>query len=143
MLTLKRLSEGVWFDYPQVEGVRLKVRPVTLAKGQEIRNSLRTKKYMEFPDPKRKGKKFSQVVDDVDDGAVLRAIWDYALEAFEGIGVEDATGAILSDPKQIRDAIYESDDLRDFISERSAELRESGEQKLEDELKNSDSSQSG
>ena len=119
-MKLKRYKEGVWFDV--CDGVRVKVRPIYHSQVAKIMNKHRKKVIAG-----------DRVVDDYDEAAIAFEIFNYTLEEFEGI---EADG-------DVREAIFDNDPLREFISEKAGMLKEKYEKEFEEDLKNSKSSQGG
>jgi hypothetical protein len=143
MLKLKRYVAGQWFDYPKAPGVRLLIRPLHLTTGLNIRSKIREKVVIDVIDPKTK-KPVSTLMEDVDTGLFSWEVFSYMLEDFEGIKMEDESGVTVEVPKEeMKRAIFDDPDLRDFVSAKSDFLREQGSKRVEDELKNSPSLQSG
>jgi hypothetical protein len=94
-------------------------------------------------DPKTQ-KSVTVLMEDVDTGRFSWEIFDYMLVDFEGIQIEGEDGKTIEVSKsELKRAIFDDTNLRDFVSEKSEWLRDNGAQKLEDEVKNSASSQSG
>lgn len=133
MLKLKRFKEGVWADFLEVPGVRVKVRPVPLGYQLELRSKLRKR----VPIDVEPGKP-PQFIEDVDEGALLWSVFSHTLEDWEGIEVEGNPT-----PEEIKKAIFDHDGLRQFIIDKSRELSQTEEKKIEEETKNLSSSQSG
>jgi len=143
MLKLKRFSSGQWFDYPKASGVRLLIRPLQLSSGLSIRSKIRGTIPTDVKDPKTQ-KSVTVLMEDVDTGRFSWEIFDYMLVDFEGIQIEGEDGKTIEVSKsELKIAIFDDTNLRDFVSEKSEWLRDNGAQKLEDEVKNSASSQSG
>ena len=139
MLHLKRYDEGVWFDYPDNPGTRIKVRGVTNSAIVNIRSQLR--KTIPTPiDTVIDGKKIQRIdlLDDLDPGAFAWGLFDHILLDWEGIEVEG-----ISDKGLVKKAIFDFDPLRAFINEKSDQLAKAIDGKLAGELKNSESSQDG
>lgn len=127
MLKLKRFNKGVWFNVPDFPGVRVKVRAASHKKTTEILRKHKAKVGVG-----------DQIVDDFDEAAVALELFKYILEDFEGIECEEELSK-----DEIKEIIYEYDKLRDFISEKSAELREKIQGEFDKDLKNSKNSQGG
>jgi len=138
MVRLKRYKEGVWFNVPGLDGVRVKVRPIYHSQVTRIMNKHRKKVVVEITTEeagvlKEKREKEFKVVDDYDEAAIAFDLFNYTLEDFEGI---DAEG-------DVKTAIFDCDPLREFISEKAGELKKKYEEEFEEDLKNSESSQGG
>lgn len=143
MLKLKRYSIGQWFDYPKAPGVKLLIRPLHLTTGLNLRSKVRSRVVMDVVDPKT-NKSVSTLMEDIDSGLFSWEVFNYMLQDFEGISMTDDKDKIVEVPKdEMKRAIFDDPDLRDFVGEKSEFLREQGSQKLEGELKNSPISQSG
>ncbi len=149
MLKLKRFSLGQWVPYPEAEGVRFKIRPLQLSDGMDIRSRIRERIVMSVSDPTGKIKKpIPTLMEDLDSGKFTWEIFDYILEDFEGLQVEKEDGVVLdcnnpAHKQEIKKDIFNSEALRDFISEKSEWLREQGAKQLGEEIKNSNCSQGG
>jgi hypothetical protein len=72
-------------------------------------------------------------LEDVDSAKFTWEIFDYILQDVKGINLEDVPEAGLDDLKK---AIFDDVALREFISEKSEIVREDGDRKLKDEIKN-------
>lgn len=143
MLKLKRFTEGQWIDYPGADKVSFLIRPVNLSTGLSIRSKVRDKVAMDVVDPKT-GKKVYTLMEDVDTGRFSWEAFDYMLQDFKGIALEDEKGNPLELSKdETKKAIFDNDDLRNFITGKAEELATTKASELEDEVKNSKSSQSG
>ncbi len=138
MLKLKRFEEGVWEDYPGFPGVRFKIRPITLSKAMELRSKVRRKIYVMGPSEIDPSIIKPQLVDDVDDGEFSWSIFDQALEAWEGIEVDGSPT-----PEEIKKAIFDHEELREFILARARKQVEDEQASLEQERKNLLSLQDG
>lgn len=155
MLTLKRFSKGQWFDFPGVEGVRFLIRPFQLSDGISVRSKIRKGVAVEIPNPQKEGKTLSIMMEDVDQGELTYKVFDFMLQDFEGLQIEDDGGKIIKlEPgmaqeetvkikAEIKRAAFDSEEIRDFVAEKSEFLRTANEQKKESEMGNSESSQSG
>jgi hypothetical protein len=137
-MKLKKVTEGVWFDYPEEKGVRLKIRSVPWSKALDIRSSVRKKIVMNMPDPLDPTKVIPQIVDDYDEGIVGKQLFYYALEAWEGIELESAATT-----DEIKEAMFDYAPIREFVIEKASELAKLDAKIKDDELKNSETSQSG
>ena len=118
MLRLKRFSEGVWFDYPK--GGRFKIRPIL------------PKDYLDIREKCKRGK------DDYNEAEITFKIFEWMLEAWEDIEIENATT-----PEQVRETIFNHMDIANWIGEKSREISQKEQDKLDGELKNFATSQSG
>jgi hypothetical protein len=143
MLKLKRYSAGQWFDYPKAPGVKLLIRPLHLTAGLSLRSKVREKVVIDVIDPKTK-RLVSTLMEDIDSGRFSWEVFNYMLEDFEGISMTDDNDKVIEvSQEELKRAIFDDPDLRDFVGEKSEFLREQGSNKLEGELKNSPTSQSG
>jgi hypothetical protein len=133
-LTLKRFQEGKWFDYPESAGVKFLIRPLPLSVGLSIRSKIRERVATEVDTMRGKVKgKITTLLEDVDSAKFTWEIFDYILQDVKGINLEDVPEAGLDDLKK---AIFDDVALREFISEKSEIVREDGDRKLKDEIKN-------
>lgn len=120
MLKLKRFDKGIWYDVPKLKGVRVKIRPASHGKVTEIITKYRKK--VDVGD---------RLIDDFDEAQISLDLFKYILEDFEGIECEDDLTE-----EEMKEVIYDYDYLREFISEKSGELREKVQKELEEDLKN-------
>jgi len=127
MLKLKRFDKPQWFDVPQFEGVRLLIKPASFKTTTQILSTV-----------KRKVKTEDGYIDDFDDGKFALELFKELLVDFEGIEVD-------GDPSkdEVKELLYEYEFFRTFVSEKANELYKTIEQELDEELKNSTSSQGG
>ena len=134
-LKLKRFQEGQWFDYPDAEGVRFLIRPLPLSVGLSIRSKIRERVATEIETKtgKQKGQKVTTLLEDVDSAKFTWEIFDYILQDVQGVTLEDDPKASVDDIKKV---IFDNVELREFISEQSENIRQDGERKLKDEIKN-------
>jgi len=140
-LKLKRFQEGQWFTYPDAEGVRFLIRPLPLSVGLEIRSRIRERVATEVETLRGKTKgKVTTLLEDVDSSKFTWEIFKYILEDVEGISIE---GELDTSPEDIKSVIFDTVELREFISEKSESIREDGDRKLKDEMGNLPSSLSG
>ena len=130
-LKLKRFSEGIWFDYPA--GGKFKIRPI------------QPKDYLDFREQAKAGKLAVskpdgqvEYFDNYNEASFYWKVFQYILEDWAEVEVEGATTK-----DEIREAIFNDRNLRDFISDHSNELFAKYHSDLDGELKNSVSSQSG
>ena len=132
MLHLKRFDEGVWFDWPEAEGVRLKIKPLSQKEMIEIRSKVRRKVAILID-----GK--NEIIDDYDESAALWKMFCLSLQEWEGISFDK------KDPtrEEMLLTIFEHDGIRNFVFEKSRWVTVKLEEKFQDELKNSESSESG
>lgn len=131
MLKLKRFSEGVWFDFPR--GGRFKIRPLCPKDYLDLREQSKTGKISVVkPDGSW------EIVDNYDEARFFWKIFTHQLEDWADIIVDGA-----STPDEIKETIFNEREIRDWITEKSSEIYVKEQGKLEDELKNSESSQSG
>jgi len=129
-LHLKRYSEGVWFDYSG--GGRFKIRPLGPKDYLTLRETTRRKLAISKPDGG------FEIVDDYDEAKFFWNSFSYMLEKWEGIEVDGATN-----DDEIREAIFNDREIRDFITEKANEIFLTTQRKLEEESKNSERSQNG
>lgn len=120
MLKLKRFDKSIWYNVPKLNGVRVKVRAASHAKTAEIISKFRKK--VDIGD---------KLTDDFDEARIAIELFKHILDDFEGIECEDD---LTKD--EIKEVIYDYDYLRDFISEKSGELRDKIQAELEEDLKN-------
>lgn len=142
MFALKRYSQGTWYPW-LANGVRFKVRPLSNKKILELRSeSKRGKVAVEMPteDPANPGNHLVKIVDDYNDYQYEWKMFCHCLEDWEGITIE---GDLEVSKEEIRDGIFNNSEMRMFILQKSLELVESENKKVEEELKNSLSSQGG
>jgi len=133
-LKLKRFQAGQWFTYPEAEGVRFLIRPLPLSVGLSIRSKIRERVATEVETQRGKTKgKVTTLLEDVDSAKFTWEIFNYILQDVEGISIEGETDTTLDDIKKI---IFDTVELREFISEKSESIREDGDRKLKDEIKN-------
>lgn len=126
MLKLKRFDEGVWFDYST--SIRFKIRAMT------------PKKLIELREKSRRDKSFvSGEITEQYDGSILNTeIFRWMIEEWRGIEFDGNPS-----PEECKDIIFNHLVFRDFITDKSYELFRVESARVEDELKNSDSSQGG
>jgi hypothetical protein len=142
MLKLRRFKKGEWFDYPGAKGVRFLIRPVQGTVGLDIQKRIRKAVPIDIPsirDPKRK---ITTLLEDINTAEMAWEVFDYMLEDFEGIEVEGDEGPI-TDKVELKKAIFGEPSLQEFISAKSEELVKIQSSKMEEEIKNSNSSQGG
>ena len=136
-MKLKRFKEGVWVDYPKAKEVRFKIRPVTFSQSLSILSEVKEKRVVvDYPDSKDPSKKGPQIVDDYKDGAFLWKMFDQALEAWDGITVDQDEGEAPLGPMEIKKVIFDNNDVREFIFESARNLLEAQGKKEEEERKN-------
>ena len=133
MIKLKRFEKGEWLSVPGLNGVRVKIRPITLSKSASIISQFKRKVVVDGD-----VEEALKIATDYDEYAAALAIFNYILEDFEGIEVEGNP----SEDEQ-REAIYDNDFLREFITESAASLRDDAQTELDKDIKNSKTSQSG
>lgn len=130
-LKLKRFNEGIWFDYPA--GGKFKIRPLQPKDYFDLREDSKVGKLLiSKPDGQ------TEYVDNYNEALFYWKVFKRILEDWAEVEVEGATTK-----DEIRETIFNNHTLRDFISDRSNELSAKINADLEDELKNSASSQSG
>jgi len=127
MLKLKRFDKPEWFEVPKLEGVRLLIRPASFKRTTQLLSSV-----------KRKTEVDGKYIDDYDDSKFALNLFKELLVDFEGVEVD---GDLSKD--EIKELMYEYSIFREFVSEKANELYKAAEDKLEEELKNLTSSQSG
>jgi len=127
MLKLKRFDKPQWFDVPQFEGVRLLIKPASFKTTTQILSTV-----------KRKVKTEDGYIDDFDDGKFALELFKELLVDFEGIEVDGNPSK-----DEVKELLYEYEFFRTFVSEKANELYKTIEQELDEELKNSTSSQGG
>lgn len=143
MLKLKRFKQGEWFDYPGSIGVRLRIRPIQSTTGLELQSKIRTTITREVSSPRNPSRKIPIVLEDVDSNKLAWEIFDYMLEDFEGISMEDEAGQPIVDKAEIKRQLFSVAQVRDFITDKAEGLTEAGVKQWEDETKNLPSSQNG
>ena len=133
MLKLKRFDEGVWYEWPNDPQIKLKIRPIT------------PKKLLDFREKSKKGKIAivlpsgeTQIVDDNNEAKVNWECFSWMVEDWQGIEFDGNPS--MDEKKEI---IFNHISLRDFISDKAAEIYQTETLKIEGELKNSQRSQSG
>lgn len=133
MLKLKRFDEGVWYEWPSDPQIKLKIRPIT------------PKKLLDFREKSKKGKiaiilpnKETQIMDDTNEAKTNWECFMWMLEDWQGIEFD-------GDPstEEKKEIIFNHLSLRDFISDKAAEIFQTETSKIEGELKNLGRSQSG
>jgi len=140
MLKLKRFEEAIRHPYPDAEGVYFKIRSLSPIKLKELRIASKTGKVaVRMPEEDAQREKV-QIVDDFDDLIFERKMFAYCLEDWEGIEFENGNEAKRED---FLKAMFEDRDIRTFVFLKAFESMELEKKKLEEELKNSDSSQNG
>jgi hypothetical protein len=137
MLKLK-LKKGVWVDYPNAVGVKLKIRPFSFSESLKILAEIKEKRVVEnFPiNPRDPSKRGPQVVDDYNDGLFVRESFDSRLEGWEGIEIEPEEDGTSLGPKEIKQALFDNDALREFVFKKSRELADEEVVQEEEERKN-------
>lgn len=131
-MKLKSFDEAVWFDYPDEPGVKFQIRPTPNSVSMEIQTKIRK------PIPVPSETLGMKIVGDINFSQFTWDIIDYALVAWEGIEVEG-----VNDKIQIKKAILNYEPFSRFITAKIKELTDSVTGRIEDELKNSGSSQGG
>ncbi len=129
-LKLKRFSEGIWFDYS--DGAKFKIRPIQPKDYLDLREKSKAKVRVDKPDGT------FDFIDNYNDASFYWEVFQYILEDWNEVEVEGASGK-----DQIKEAIFNDRDARDFISSKSNEMFSKVHSDLEGELKNSGGSQSG
>lgn len=128
MLKLKRFSEGVWFDYPG--GGKFKIRPLLPKDFIEIREQTRRKIAIKNVSGGQ------EIIDDYEEGRLNLLLFRFIVEDWKEI---EADGS----QEEIKDTIFNNAPLRDWIADKSNDLREKISENFEEESKNLKSSQSG
>lgn len=129
-LKLKRFNEGIWVDYL---GGKFKIRSATPADYLRLQDmATEGKVSVTLPDGT------FQIVDNDKKGKFYRSIFDYVLEDFSDVEVDGTT-----DKKEIREALFNDKQMRDFIMDTTNALSERLNADLEQELKNSETLQGG
>jgi len=119
-LRLKRKKEGVWVDFPGNEGVRFKIRPLSLTEMGKIRASIRKKIVVRDPGADlSKGEELQKVVDDIDEFELTKAVFFHILEAWEGIEVDGTEDLSQNDWKTL---MFDESSIRDFVVSESTKL---------------------
>lgn len=134
MLNLKRFDRSVWFDYPKGEGVRFKIRPYS--KKASLECMARASRLMTKIDEDWKESL-------TETPSRLLLVWEmfaYCLEDWKGI---QFSGSEVISRKDALEALFEDDNIKEFVFEAANRLREDEENALEAELKNSGPSQGG
>ncbi len=130
MLKLKRFDVGVWYDYPKIQGVRLKIRPLNRKDVLYFRAGVKHKQAVMVGDK-------NEIVDDFNEAEFIWSIFKNCLEDWEQIMTDDIG------TKARHEDIFNNDDLREFIFSKANDAYASEEVQLGVELKNSETSQSG
>jgi len=130
MMRLKRFDVGIWYDYPPVPGVRLKIKPMNRKDVLDFRAGVKHKLSVQVGDK-------SQIIDDYNEADFTWKVFINCLEDWEGI-VTDEQGT-----KARYEDIFNNDDLREFFFSKANESYQAEEKKIGEELKNSGASQSG
>jgi hypothetical protein len=130
-MKLKNFNEAVWFDYPDAQGVRIRVRPVPQFTLMELRNKIHENFAHEID-----GR--IEVSDYVDKGRLIWEIFDYGVIDWEGIEIEGVKEKVGQ-----KKSIYNFQPLCVFALEKIFEVTAAIANKVEQELKNSNSSQDG
>jgi hypothetical protein len=122
-MKLKRFDEGQWFDYPGVPGVRLKIKPICRKDFIDMKSEAKARFGGEFD--------FSYY----EWGGMKACLIEWTGIEFEGSENPSREAMLVS--------IYNETGLRDFILQKAQEIFIKEQGKLDGELKNSESSQSG
>jgi len=122
-MDLKRFQDGKWYEFPKINGVRLKIRALGRKNVLECLANSKTDKR-----------------ETVDPGLFLWETFKKALQAWE---LPDMPDGLKHRRDEILETLFEDQELVDFVLERSSDSFEKESQKLEGELKNSESSQPG
>jgi len=132
MLNLERFNEEIWFDWPDAEGVRLKIKPCSRKDLLDLRSKVKRKMGISI-----EGR--TEIVDDYNEADFLWGMFTLCLQKWEGINF----GGKNPTKESMLTAIFNHDGLREFVFQKARESSTMLENKLEEELKNSDSSQNG
>lgn len=135
MLKLKRFNEGIWYDFPNHPGVKLKIKSVSKKDILDIRAMVKRKMAV-------KSDGHFEIVDDYDEASFVWELFRTSLEEWQGISIDQVSDLKLEREDYLL-AMFENDDLRKFVFEKTDEGSRIESQKLSDELKNSEGSQSG
>jgi hypothetical protein len=136
----RKSTEGVWMDYPDAKDVSFKIRPAPgFTEAMGMLDSSKTKIWVpDAPlDPVDLSKKGPSMLDAYSDGAFLWRSFDRALEDWKGIDFEVGPGEAVPSKEEVKHAIYDDDNARNFILKQSRQLLEDQNKKLEEERKNS------
>jgi len=133
MLKLKRFDEGVWYEWPSDPQIKLKIRPITPKKLLDLREkSKKGKVAIILPNGE------TQIIDDSNEAKVNWECFSWMVEDWQGIEFDGDPS--MDEKKEI---IFNHVSLRDFISDKAAEIYQVETSKIEQELKNLERSQSG
>lgn len=136
-MKLKRFKEGIWVPYPKATEVEFKIRPQAFSATMDILAQVKEKRVVDgWPDPRDPSKKGPTVVDDWKDGAFLWGVFDRALEEWRGIDPTPEGEELSLPPSEIKRLIFDNDEMREFIFQKSRELLEKESSKLDEERKN-------
>ena len=127
MLKLKRFDNAVWFEVPEFKGVSLCIKPATFSRTTKLLSSA-----------KRKVKVDDDFVDIYDDGDFALSVFKEVLVDFKGIEIDKS----LTKDEQ-KEIIYEYEFFRNFVGDKSQELYSKAQEELDEDLKNSKTSQAG
>lgn len=135
MLKLKRFDEGVWHSYPRAEGIRFKIKPTSQKYLLDLRSKAKRKMAVKKPDGGH------EIITDFDESVFIWERFKDALLDWEGkIEIE----GIDNPPRDmIILGLFEDQHAREFIINMADEGLRQIEKEVEEELKNSNPSQSG
>jgi hypothetical protein len=133
----------------------LLIRPILLSDGLSIRSDIRTSKPVETIEPKSQNK-VTVLMEDFDTGIYSKKLFDYCLMDFRGpisLEIEEGKELSITDgmtqeeinnvKKEMKVALFDDKDVREFVSEISEKMQSTDIDKLREELKNWKVSQSG
>jgi len=126
-LKLKRFEEGKWYDFQKYEGVRFKIR------------ALSRKDIVQCWAYAKQGGD-GKAMEEADRGLLAWEGFKKALLAWEGVELPKDSKPTRD---QILEALFEDSDIVNFVAEKCYDSSEAEQGKLEAELGNSESSQSG
>jgi len=154
-MVLKRYNKGKWISYPKAPGVEFLIKPLHLSDSLKIRNEVRTSVVKEVMEPKSK-KMVSTLMEDVNVGSFSFQSFIEMLSDFRGpLSIEDEDGKetkliegmnLLEEKrikKEIKLALFDDEDVRDFVAEQSELLLEQEKEVNKIETKNLTSLQVG
>lgn len=132
MFKLKRFDKAQWFEFPDNKEVKLKIRPLSKKLNMEcLSNS-------------------SRLMPNVSEGSIKETpslfiyqweIFSHCLDEWKGVDFGESDGQ--PSRQGYLEALFEEDGIREFVIAKASELTREHEVTLEQELKNSESSQAG
>jgi hypothetical protein len=132
VIKLKRFDEAVWFDYEP--GIRFKIKPLSRADSVQIRLKCKRKIAIQGVNGE------DNIIDDIDMRLVALESFRMALIDWQGVEIE---GVEKPERYQVIHGLFEDQKIVDFILGAAFKINEIEEKKVQDELKNSESSQDG